>query len=138
SPQKSRGIPTSEQSKNELLGLVHLDVIHHHPIFALLRSWNPFRFLRRPIDRVPLLSVLPAKLSSIPVPTPAARLQPAGVPAASPGRLPPAQDSSRPGLCPSGVGQPQAVARRARRLSEDLLAHASRSCRAQPTATAAA
>ena len=33
----------------------------------MLRSWNPFRFLRRRIDRDPLLSVLPAKLSSIPV-----------------------------------------------------------------------
>src|SRR5438309_8194876 len=93
----------------------------------LVRSWNPFRFLRRRIDRDPLLSVLPAKLSSIPVSTPAARLQPARVPAASPGRLPPAQDSIRPGVCPGGVGQPEAVARRARRLSEDLLAHASRS-----------
>jgi len=47
---------------------------------ALLRSWNPFRFLRRRIDRDPLLSVLPAKLSSIPVSTPAARLRPARVP----------------------------------------------------------
>jgi hypothetical protein len=43
---------------------------------ALLRSWNPFRFLRRRIDPDPLLSLLPAKLSAIPVSTPAARLQP--------------------------------------------------------------
>jgi len=33
---------------------------------ALLRSWNPFRFLRRRIDPDPLLSILPAKLSAIP------------------------------------------------------------------------
>jgi hypothetical protein len=38
----------------------------HTALSALLRSWNPFRFLRRRIDRVPLLSVLPAKLSSNP------------------------------------------------------------------------
>ncbi|MCX6630247.1 MAG: hypothetical protein NTW28_21725, partial [Candidatus Solibacter sp.] len=53
----------------------------HTALSSVLRSWNPFRFLRRRIDRDPLLSVLPAKLSSIPVPTSAARLQPARVPA---------------------------------------------------------
>src|SRR2546427_125428 len=63
----------------ELLSLVHLAVINYDPTFAPLRSWNPFRFLRRRIDRGPLLFVLPAKLSSIPISTPAARLQPAGV-----------------------------------------------------------
>src|SRR3954453_17843477 len=71
----------------ELLNLVHLAVINYDPIFALLRSWNPFRFLRRRIDRTALLSILPAKLPSIPVSTPAARLQPTGVPAAPPHRL---------------------------------------------------
>src|ERR1035438_2067727 len=47
----------------------------HTALSALLRSWNPFRFLRRRIDRVPLLSILPAMLSSNPVPAPATRLR---------------------------------------------------------------
>jgi hypothetical protein len=84
--------PRHRRGRGRYSTAVSISFAFHTSLSVLLRGWNLFRFLRSRIAPDPSLPLLPAKLSPLPVPAPAARLQPAGVPAASPRRLPPAQD----------------------------------------------